>query len=338
MNNTMPTTLTLNPDVSRALDGLAGRAITHVFFVACGGSLSVMMPAKYLLDRQSATLGSDVYNADEFVTRDPRRLGPTTLVVLCSMTGTTRETLRAAEHARSRGATTVGLSVDPESPLARGVDHAISFEAPYTTGVPIDAADSNYARVYQLVMGLVRLVDGVDRLPALLASLGQLQAAIDRAHAQFAPLFEAYAPRLQHEEVIYTVASGASYGAAYSFSICVLMEMLWINSQAIHANEFFHGPFEVLDPERAFILLIGLDETRRLEERAETFLGRFGSTEKVMVLDARTLDLTGLDPEFQGNLVPLIFFDALWRFAYKLADLRSHVMLEGRRYMKKLDY
>lgn len=328
----------MNADVAKLLAGLEGRRIDHVFFVACGGSFAVMQPGKYLLDRHSAALPSDCYNADEFVCRDPRTLTGNSLVILCSMTGTTRETLAAAEHARAKGATTVGLSVDLGSPLARTVDFPVKFEAPYTTGIPIDAADSNYARLYAIVMGLVKLYDGVDKLPALLESLANLQAAIDRAHVHFAPKFADYAPRLAEEEVIYTVASGASYGAAYSFAICVLMEMQWINSQAIHANEFFHGPFEVLDENRAFILLVGLDETRRLEERAEGFLHRFGSSQKIMVLDGKELDLSGIDEEFRGNLLPLIFFDTLWRFAYRIADLRRHEMLEARRYMKKIGY
>lgn len=327
----------LNADVAQALDGLSGRRIGHVFFVACGGSLAVMYPAKYLLDRHS-TLPSDCYNADEFVLRDPRTLRSGALVILCSMTGTTRETLRAAQHARARGAMTIGLSVDPSSPLAASVDAAVKFEAPYTTGVPIDAADSNYARLYQIVMGLVRLHDGVDRTVPLLDNLGSLQAAIDRANRHYEPLFADFAPRFRDESVIYTVASGANYGAAYSFAICVLMEMQWINSQAIHANEFFHGPFEILDKDRAFIMMVGLDETRPLEERARGFLDRFGSPEKIMVLDAKDLDLSGLDDMFKGNFVPLIFFDVLWRFAYRLADLRRHPMLEGRRYMKKISY
>ena len=328
----------LNADVKKALDTLSGKTINHVFLVACGGSLSVMYPAKYLLDRHSAALPSDCYNAEEFVQRNPRTLNGDSLVILCSMTGTTKETLRAAEHARSKGATTIGLSVDLNSPLTKAVDFPISFEAPYTTGVPIDAVDSNYSRLYQIVMGLVKLYDGVDKLAPLLSSLGNLQAAIDRAHVHFAGLFETFAPRFKDESVIYTVASGASYGAAYSFAICVLMEMQWINSQAIHANEFFHGPFEVVDKTRAFIMMMGLDETRPLEERAKGFLDRFGSPEKIMVLDAKELDLTGIDDEFKGNLVPLIFFDTLWKFAYKLADLRQHTMLEGRRYMKKISY
>lgn len=329
----------LDPGVDNALSALTSRKVDHVFFVACGGSLSIMHPAKFMLDQYSAALPSDVYNAAEFTHRAPKRLTADSLVILCSMTGTTKETVAATEFAREAGALTIGLTVEPGSPLAKAADHVVTFEAPYTTGVPIDAKDSNYARIYQLVLGLAKIFDGTDKLDTLLESLAALQPAIDRADKTFAPLFEEYAPRFAKEAVIYTMASGASYGAAYSFAICVLMEMQWINSQAIHANEFFHGPFEVLDKTRAFILLKGLDSTRPLEERAEEFLLRFGSEENILVLDAETLDLAGIAPEFRGNLVPLIFFDTLWRFAYKIADLRDHEMLEGRRYMKKLsDY
>jgi len=326
-----------DPAAAAALTALDASAIRHVFFVACGGSLSIMHPAKFMLD-QHADLPSDVYNAAEFVARAPRTLGPGTLVILCSMTGTTRETTAAANFAREKGAATIGLTVEPKSPLAQACQHVVPFEAPYTTGVPIDAKDSNYSKIYQLVMGLVALRGGEDLTQPLIDSLLALQPAIDRAQETFAPLFDAYAPHFAKQDVVYTVASGASYGAAYSFAICVLMEMQWINSQAIHANEFFHGPFEVLDKEQCFILLKGCDSTRPLEERADEFLHRFGKAENILVLDAETLDLGGIDTRFRGNVVPLIFFDTLWRFAYRLADLRQHEMLTARRYMKKIDY
>ena len=328
--------LSPDPGVAAALDALAARVPDHVFFVACGGSLSIMHPAKFLLD-QHCDLPSDVLNAAEFVHRAPRRLGQGALVVLCSMTGTTRETVRAAEFARAHGARTICLTMEAASPLGRAGDHVIGFEAPYTTGIPIDAKDSNYARIYQLVLGLARLAGGADLMAPLVDSLSHLQTAIDRADATFAPMFDDYAPRLARQSCIYTVASGASYGVAYSFAICVLMEMQWIDSQAIHANEFFHGPFEVVDPSRAFIVMKGLDSTRPLEERAEAFLHRFGDPGRIMVLDAAVLDLAGIAPDVRGNLVPLIFFDTLWRFAYRIAEIRGHQMLTARRYMKKLD-
>ena len=77
----------------------------------------------------------------------------------------------------------------------------------------------------------------------------------------------------------------------------------------------------------------------RADDRADAFLHRFGRPENILVLDAAKLDLSGIDERFRGNVVPLIFFDTLWRFIYKVADHRRQVMLEGRRYMKKLsDY
>ncbi|MBK1865538.1 SIS domain-containing protein [Taklimakanibacter albus] len=326
----------LNPDVESALRPLSGRAISHVFLVACGGSLSIMQGGKYFIDRHSAKLSSDLFNADEFVCRDPKRLGPDALVILCSQTGTTSETVRAAEHARGKGALTIAMTLDPVSPLAKACEFTLAYQASYTTGIAIDAADSNYAVLYMLLAGLLRITDGVDLTGPLLTSLSALQPAIYRAHQVFAGRFASFAPRFRDKSAIYALASGPAYGAAYSFSTCVLMEMQWYDSQAIHANEFFHGPFEVVDENAAFIVLVGSDETRRLSERARDFLLRFGSRDNILVLDSDELDLTAIDRRFQTYLLPLVFFDTLWKFAYRLADLRGRPMLEGRRYMKKI--
>lgn len=329
----------LNADVAAALEAVAARPVTHVFLVACGGSLSVMYPGKYLLDRHAPMLPSDAMNADEFVCRAPARLGPEALVILCSQTGTTRETARAAAFARERGAATIAMTMDPASPLGQAAEHVVRYDAPYTTGMPIDPADSNYAVLYMLLAGLIAQRGGPDLRGPLIRSLPALGPAIEAAKQAFDAQSQQFADRFAGRRTIYTTASGVNYGAAYSFAICVLMEMQWIDSQAIHANEFFHGPFEVVDRDACFIALVGLDETRRIEERAVAFLNRFGDPANVMVLDAATLDLSGLEPPFRAAFVPLVFFDVLWAFAYRLADRRGHRMLEARRYMKKLvDY
>ena len=53
----------------------------------------------------------------------------------------------------------------------------------------------------------------------------------------------------------------------------------------------------------------------------------------------RRPELLVLEAPFRALFVPLVFFDALWVFAYRLAELRSQPMLEARRYMKKItDY
>ncbi|MER8522116.1 SIS domain-containing protein [Mesorhizobium sp. M0644] len=329
----------LPADVERALTATAGRQFSHLFLVACGGSLSIMMAGKYFVDRHSGTFACDIYNADEFVCRDPRRLGPDALVVLCSQTGTTHETVRAANHAKDRGATTIGMTLDQMSPLARAVDHAVAYQASYTTGKVIDSACSNYGVLYMLLAGLIDAREDAGLTADVLMSLSHLQPAIERAHRTYADRFKAFALRFAPRNAIYTLASGASYGAAYSYAICVLMEMQWYDSQAIHANEFFHGPFEVVDRDACFVVLLGLDETRSLSERARDFLFKHGSRENILVLDGAELDLSGMSDDIKAYLVPLVFFDTLWRFAYELAGLRGRPMLDGRRYMKKLtDY
>ncbi|MCC6305911.1 MAG: SIS domain-containing protein [Rhodobacteraceae bacterium] len=329
----------LNPDVLAALDALAPREFVQIYLVACGGSLSIMHPGKFVLDRHAPMLPADVVNAAEFVLRAPARLGPGALVILCSQTGTTRETVAAAEFARARGAATLALTMEPASPLGRAVDHVLRYAAPYTTGTPIDPADSNYAVLYMLLAGFLRQRGGPDLTLPLLASLAALGPVIEGAKSRLAPRFDAFAARVKDVPVVYTMASGVNWGAAYSFAICVLMEMQWIGSQAIHAGEFFHGPFEVVDRHACFILLVGLDATRPAEERARAFLHRFGDPANVLDLDARTLEPGGLAEPWRAYLMPLVFFDALWDFAYRLARLRGQPMLTGRRYMKKItDY
>lgn len=323
-------------DVAAALEALEGRPLSHVYLVACGGSFSIMLAGKYLMDRSAPDLPCDALNADEFICRAPARLGPKALVILCSQTGTTKETVEAARFARERGAATIAMSLDLSSPLASASDHRVAYRAHYTTGESIDAADSNYAVLYALLVGLLAQRGQADLRASLNASLAGLQPSIDKAKEALTARLASYAESFASAPAVYTLAAGPNYGAAYSFAICVLMEMQWINSQAVHADEFFHGPFEVVDKSARFIALLGTGPTRRMEERARNFLREYGDSQNIMVLDAADLDLSGLSDPFRELFVPLIFFDVLWVFAYRLAAVRKQPMLEARRYMKKI--
>ncbi len=326
----------IKADVAAALAALDNRPLSQVFLVACGGSYSIMVAGKYLMDRWARDLPCDALNADEFICRAPARLGPTALVILCSQTGTTKETVAAAKFAGERGAATIAMSLDLASPLASASDHSVAYRAHYTTGESIDAADSNYAVLYSLLVGLLAQRGQADLSPTLQASLAGLQLTIDKAKTALEKKLTVYGDSFATAPAVYTLAAGPNYGAAYSYAICVLMEMQWINSQAIHANEFFHGPFEVVDKSARFIALLGVGPTRRMEERARDFLMHYGDPHNIMVLDAADLDLDALEGPFRELFVPLIFFDVLWVFAYQLAALRKQPMLEARRYMKKI--
>lgn len=100
-------TAKVNREVQAFLQDLKGKTIDHVFFVACGGSSAIMYPSKYVFDRESKSINSDLYSANEFIQRNPVQLGEKSLVILCSHSGNTpRQSkllrLQARAHLRLR--------------------------------------------------------------------------------------------------------------------------------------------------------------------------------------------------------------------------------------------
>jgi fructoselysine 6-phosphate deglycase len=321
----------VDPQVQNVLDALKGRTINHVYFVACGGSSAIMYPNKYIMDREAKNLTSDVYSSNEFIHRNPRKLGENSLVILCSMSGTTPETVKAAEFARQKGALTVGYTNQPTSPLAQESEFVVKYE----WGAESIAFNTNLGLLYQLTMGVLNVVEGNDKFDKMINSLTNLEAVFQKSAKQFESKALQFGQEYKDEKVIYTMASGANYGIAYSYAICILMEMQWIHSNSIHAGEYFHGPFEIIDKEVPFIILLGLDETRPLDERALDFSKKYG--EKLVVLDAKDLDLTGIDEELKGYIAPLVLNHVLRKYAEQLAEARNHP-LSKRRYMWQVEY
>ncbi len=306
-------------------------ALSQVFLVACGGSLSIMEPARFVLDRESQALAAVTCTAAEFVQRAPRRLGPGSLVILASHSGKTPETVEAARFARARGALTIALSTDIAAPLAQAVDHAIQNSHQPLAGDPTSAA----ALLLRLVFGILQARERNPRHDAFVRALDTLGPAVAAAQQAHAERIRAFGASHKREPVIYTMASGPNYGTAYAFAICILQEMQWIHSQAIHAGEYFHGPFEITDTDVPFIVLMGLGETRAQDERALAFAKGF--SQRLTVLDARDFDLTGTAPEIRDYLTPLLFGPLLRAYAVRLAEDRGHP-LTVRRYMWKMDY
>lgn len=319
--------------IEAALSAVAQRGrLTEIFFVACGGSFAQMHAPKYAVDREARTIVADTYNSAEFIARAPARLGASSLVVLCSSSGSTPETVEAARYARERGAYVVGLTTRPDdSPLAEASHIAIGYEHKPTAGDP----EAPAAILLRLVFGILENREGHAGNAALLRGLAALPEVVARVQEAHADDVLRWAAASKREPVIYTMASGPNYGVAYAFSICILQEMQWIHSQSIHSGEYFHGPFEITDDIVPFIILMGTGSCRKLDQRALAFARKF--TDRILLLDIETMDTTGIEPPVLDYLQPLIFQPLLRAFAIRLSEERGHP-LTVRRYMWKMDY
>ena len=62
--------------------------ITHVYFVACGGSYAGLYPAKYFLQSEAKDLIIGHYSSNEFCHATPKALGKDSIVITQSFSGT----------------------------------------------------------------------------------------------------------------------------------------------------------------------------------------------------------------------------------------------------------
>ena len=178
--------------------------------------------------------------------------------------------------------------------------------------------------------------EGFETYDTMIKANQDIYQIIDEAVQSVLPQAKAFAESYKDDEVIYVMSSGATHKVAYSFSICLLMEMQWMNSGSFHDGEFFHGPFEITDKDVPFILLMNDGRTRAMDSRALTFLERFDA--KTTVIDAKDFGLgsllTGGVAEYYS---PMVISAVLRIYAEQLAIVRNHPLTK-RRYMWKLEY
>ena len=108
------------PAIAAVVNKVVEAGLKNVFFVGAGGSLICSYPAHYLLQAK-APFPAFQLQSDELNCSTPALMGPGSLVVLASYTGTTKETVAAAKTAKAAGATVIAAAKEG-SPLAQAAD------------------------------------------------------------------------------------------------------------------------------------------------------------------------------------------------------------------------
>lgn len=306
--------------------------IQSVFFVGCGASKADLYPAKYFLDQESKKLRISHYTANEFNYAVPSSVDETAIVITASLGGTTPETVQANAVAKSKKAHVISLTRTVDSPLTKDADYVIyhGFSESYAAKLE----KTGYA--LQLAMEILHQVEGYDNYDKMKEAFAGIYDFCDQAAQNVRLDAKKFAAEYKDDSVIYVMSSGATHEVAYSTSICLMMEMQWINSGTFHSGEFFHGPFEIVDKNVPFILLMNEGKTRKIDSRALTFLERFDA--KTTVVDALDHGLSSLVPaEVIDYFNPMVITAVFRVYAEELAIAREHPLTK-RRYMWKLEY
>ena len=209
--------------------------ITHVYFVACGGSYAGLYPAKYFLQSEAKDLIIGHYSSNEFCHATPKALGKDSIVITQSFSGTTPETVRAAGIAQEAGAASIAVTYDAESPLAKNGDHVVTY------GTTKEANDNGHAKALWLAVEILNQIEGYAHYDAFMASYEKYNEIVPAIKRNLHLLQKLGQKKYGEEKLIYVMGSGPNFGVTYSYAICLLQEMQWIHSSAIHSGEYFHG-------------------------------------------------------------------------------------------------
>ncbi len=306
--------------------------INTIFFVGCGASKAELYPAKYFLEANAKKLRASLYTSNEFVYATPVSVNEESIVITCSLGGFTPETVSASKKAMELGAKVIAVTHKADSPLANNAHFVVvhGFEANYAAKL------EKMTNVLGLAAEILYQYEGYENYDSMTDGINKIYNLIETSVATAVPSAKAFAEKYKNDPIIYVMSSGATHEVAYAFSICLLMEMQWINSGSFHDGEFFHGPFEITDKDVPFILLMNDGKTRELDSRALTFLNRFDA--KTTVIDAKDFGLSSsIDSSVADYFNPMLISAVLRVYAEQLALLRNHPLTK-RRYMWKLEY
>jgi len=300
-----------------------------MFFLGTGGAAILMQPAVQLLQRNSAFPVFSEISA-ELVVTGHARLSERSIVVIPSLSGTTKESIAALEYSRARGATVIALAGHAETPLAQDADHAIVNFAEDDT-----SSESFYLQSFMIALSVMRQRGEISGYDAVVSEFVKLPTALLDAKRHFEPRAEKIAEAIKSEPYHVITASGFCWPQAWYYGMCILEEMQWIRTRPVHASDFFHGTLEIVEKGVSVMVLKGEDVTRPLTDRVERFVRQH--TDKLLVIDTADFALDGLSSPTRGLASPIVLAGVLERLSAHLERKRSHP-LTMRRYYRRIEY
>lgn len=315
--------------IDAAVQSCLQNGAENLFFVGTGGAGILMLPAARLLQTRS-TFPTFVESPAELVAAGSVHLGPSSVVVIPSLSGATPESLEAMAYCQQRGATVLALTGHGDSPLAAGAGHTLVNFAEDDT-----SCESFYLQALFVALSVMRHRGEMERYDDILTELKALPSLLLEVKRGFESEAQQLAEIIAAGSFHVLTAAGSAWAQAWYYGMCILEEMQWIRTRPVHASDFFHGTLELVEEGVSVIVLKGEDECRPLAERVEAFVPRVGGA--LTVLDTADLPLPGISPDVRTLLSPVLLATVLERVSAHLEVLRDHP-LTTRRYYKRVAY
>ncbi|MGH3738107.1 MAG: SIS domain-containing protein [Micromonosporaceae bacterium] len=297
---------------------IARRRPRTVFYAARGTSDHAALYGAYLTDiRLGIPAGLTSPSAITVYGARPDFAGA--LVIGVSQSGGSPDLVEVLSVARERGACTVAVCNNPDSPLSEAAEMVVDVAAGHERAV---AATKTYTAELLALLLLIEGVRGGDgRLPAeerdALAVLPALATALVED-----PTASQLAPRYRFAEQLITTGRGYAYPTARETAL-KLMETSYLAALAFSGADLLHGPLAMADPDVPVLALVGDGPGG---EAMRAVVARLGERRADVLTVGPTATATGLHlttPAVDERYAPLLDIIPLQRLALALALSRG---------------
>lgn len=206
----------------------------------------------------------------------------------------------------------------------------------YSNGDDQIYSQSNQANVLRLGFEILNQFEGYQYYDEAMEAFSYIDEIVDEGKKEHLARAKEWASKNQDEPVFYALASGPSYGVAYSMCCCHFMEMQWKHAVCLHTGEYFHGPFETTDKKLPMILLMSEGQhPGSWTKDAWKFLKIYA--ENYIIIDFKELNKGRIGSHVSEFFNPVVLIPIERYYVSQMAELRGHSMDE-RRYMWKVEY
>ncbi|MFE2540958.1 SIS domain-containing protein [Actinacidiphila glaucinigra] len=268
-------------DACRTIGSTALAQAKRVVLVGSGGSLASLQVAAGIYER-ILDIPTQVIAAADVTEREQRAMGPGTLLIASTYSGTTKDVLAAMRFAASRGAVVASLVGRPDTPAQNEADHSICYDSIAIYELPVVA-------LIWMLHGLELDDAGRQLLAGISASVDELPDILDKALAHEATAVETKARQFLPAKHLYVLGAGPLSPLAYKVALTVVMENIRIGGTYIDTYEFHHGPAEAMERnDLDMMFFIGTDASRELALRTRKLCENHGA--RVLSYDAADHD------------------------------------------------
>ncbi len=320
--------LAQRPKIEKFVDEVCNAGYSNLYLIGVGGTWAHYLPIQFLLETNSS-VEVHVAQAAEFLLAPPTSFTKDSVAVFCTRTGTTKEIVAAAKFCKEKGARALALIAKEGTPICDVVtDYAVNFAEDDHLG------ESLYLQIIPMMARFMHNTGDLPNYDAFVSDLDRIAPYLVCAKESVENMAKSTAEK--HKDTAYhmVIGSGATWGEAYDYAMCILEEMQWIRTKSIHAGEFFHGTLELLEEGMSVLMLYPEDETRPMMDRVYNFASKI--TKEIMIFDPKKIELPVAD-DMRKYLSPMLVYALTERLSAHLEHVRNHP-LTMRRYYNQMEY